>query len=215
MHWLLIALAALIALLVAVHLVWRYAARRRSLPCPVWLSWLLTNPLRPAGGSAAILNRLDLQPGMRVLDVGCGPGRVSIPAAQRVGPAGQVVALDLQAGMLDKLRQRAAARGVANIQTILGPIESAALEADSCDRALLVCVLGEVPDRAAALRQVFAALRRGGLLSITETLTDPHYQRVATVLRLADAAGFARGEYYKSCLGYTLHLVKPAAGQRV
>jgi ubiquinone/menaquinone biosynthesis C-methylase UbiE len=174
---------------------------------------MLTNPfLQGDAGCAAILTRLDLKPGMRVLDVGCGPGRVSIPAAQRVGPEGQVVALDVQEGMLKKLQQRAAASGVANIRTILGPIESSPVEADSCDRALLVCVLGEVPDRAAALRQIFAALRPGGLLSITETLRDPHYQRVATVLRLADSTGFCRGEYYKSCLGYTIHFVKPAAG---
>jgi ubiquinone/menaquinone biosynthesis C-methylase UbiE len=213
MLWILLAVAILLGVYVGAHLWWRYASRRRHLPCPVWLSWLLTNPLRPGdGGSASLLNRLDLKPGMRVLDVGCGPGRVSIPAAQRVGPEGQVVALDVQAGMLQKLQQRAAARGVANIRTILGPIEEAALEADSCDRAMLVWVLGEVPDRAAALRQIFAALKPGGLLSITESLTDPHYQRVATVLRLAEAAGFCRGAYYKSCLGYTIHFMKPAAG---
>src|SRR5262249_38735657 len=147
-----------------------------------------------------------------VLDVGCGPGRVSIPAAQRVGPQGQVVSLDVQEAMLKKLQQRAASRGVANIRTILGPVEGATLEADRFDRALLVWVLGEIPDRAAALRQIFAALRPGGVLSITETLRDPHYQRVAMVLRLAEAAGFCRGEYYKSCLSYTLHFVKPAAG---
>src|SRR5262249_30225535 len=158
---------------------WRYASRRRTLPCPIWLSWLLTNPLSRDGGSAPILDRLDLKPGMRVLDVGCGPGRVSIPAAQRVGPQGQVVSLDVQEAMLKKLQQRAASRGVANIRTILGPVEGATLEADRFDRALLVWVLGEIPDRAAALRQIFAALRPGGVLSITETLRDPHYQRVA------------------------------------
>ena len=213
MQWILIAVAILIAVFMSAHLWWRHASRRRTLPCPIWLSWLLTNPLlRGDAESAPILNRLDLKPGMRVLDVGCGPGRVSIPAALRVGPEGQVLALDVQAAMLKKLQQRAAARGVANIRTILGPIEVAALEADSCDRALLVWVLGEIPDRAAALHQIFAALRPGGLLSITETLRDPHYQRVATVLRLADSAGFCRGEYYKSCLGYTIHFVKPAAG---
>jgi ubiquinone/menaquinone biosynthesis C-methylase UbiE len=212
MQWVLIAVAALIAVFVAAQLWWRYASRRRTLPCPIWLSWLLTNPLSRDGGSAPILDRLDLKPGMRVLDVGCGPGRVSIPAAQRVGPEGQVVSLDVQEAMLKKLQQRAASRGVANIRTILGPVEGATLEADRFDRALLVWVLGEIPDRAAALRQIFAALRPGGVLSIAETLRDPHYQRVATVLRLAESAGFCRGEYYKSCLSYTLHFVKPAAG---
>jgi ubiquinone/menaquinone biosynthesis C-methylase UbiE len=214
MQWMLIAVAALIAVYVAVLLWWRYASRRRNLPCPFWLSWLLTNPLRPGAGSAPILNRLDLKPGMRVLDVGCGPGRVSIPAAQRVGPEGEVVSLDIQEAMLKKLQQRAAACGVANIRTILGPAEEAALEADSCDRALLVWVLGEIQDQAAALRQILAALKPGGLLSITETLRDAHYQRVGTVLRLAESAGFCRGEYYKSCLSYTIHFVKPAAGSR-
>ncbi len=213
MQWILIAVATLMAVFVAALLWWRYTSRRRTLPCPVWLSWLLTNPLSPGdGGSAPILNRLDLKPGMRVLDVGCGPGRVSIPAAQRVGPEGQVVALDVQAAMLEKLQKRADARGVANIRTLLGPVEGATLEADSCDRALLVWVLGEIPDQATALRQIFAALKPGGLLAITETLRDPHYQRVATVLRLADSAGFCRGEYYKGWLSYTLHFVKPAAG---
>ena len=212
MQWVLIAIAALIAVFVAAQLCWRYASRRRTLPCPVWLSWLLTNPLSPGDGdSTALLDGLGLKPGMRLLDVGCGPGRVSIPAARRVGPDGQVVALDVQEAMLKKLQQRAAARGVANIRTVLGPVEEAALEADSCDRALLVWVLGEVPDQAAALRRIFVALKPGGLLSVTETLRDPHYQRVATVLRLAESAGLCRREYYKSCLSYTLHFVKPAA----
>src|SRR5262245_50221747 len=143
--------AALIVVLVGALVAWRYAARRWALPCPEWLSWLLTNPLRREGaGSAPVLSRLGLRPGMRVLDVGCGPGRVSIPAARLVGPQGEVVAVDVQDAMLKKLQRQAAARGVANIRTILGPIESAALEPGSYDRAVLVQAPQPLPTAPAA-----------------------------------------------------------------
>src|SRR5262245_36983169 len=116
MAWVLGFLVFLAALVVGVCFGWRYAARRRSLPCPAWMSGLLTSPLTGRGGAGArLLDQLELAPGMRVLDVGCGPGRVSVPAAERVGPNGQVVALDLQAAMLAKLKKRATARGVQNI----------------------------------------------------------------------------------------------------
>jgi len=214
MAWVWVAAVGLVAVLVGVLLWWRYAARRRALPCPAWLAWLLTDSWAAGGGagSARILDRLDLAPGMQVLDVGCGPGRVSIPAARRVAPGGQVLALDMQAAMLKKLEQRAATQGVANIQTVEGAIEQAALEPDRFDRALLVAVLGEVPDREAALRGIYAALKPGGILSVTEVLVDPHYQRRATLLRLAEAAGFGPGRYFGGGLGYTLHLVKPPTG---
>ena len=173
------------------------------------MSGLLTNPLT-GGAGARLLDQLELAPGMRVLDVGCGPGRLSVPAAERVAPGGRVVALDLQAAMLAKLSKRATARGVQNIVTLQAPIESATLEPESFDRALLAWVLGEIPDRAAALQKIFASLKPGGVLSVTETLTDPHYQRLSTVLQLAEAAGFQRGQYYRGWLGYTLHLAKPS-----
>ena len=190
---------------------WRGAARRRSLPCPTWLAWSLENPFTELViGSRPILDGLALAPGMRVVDAGCGPGRLTIPAAERVGPTGEVVALDIQPGMLARLDERIAARGLGNVRPVQGGLGEGRLPEGAFDRALLVTVLGEVPDRAAALRELHQALRPGGILAVGEVLLDPHYQPPATVRRLAEEAGFRVGRLESRWPSYTLHLIKPA-----
>ena len=207
------AAAALIAASLAVGAIgWRVASRRRQLPCPSWLGWLLSNPYTSAvAGSSAVLDRLHLSPGMRVLDAGSGPGRLTIPAAERVGPTGQVVALDVQEVMLRRVQAAAAERGLTNVRTVQGSIEDGQVAAGGAfDRALLVTVLGEVPDRAGAMRALHAALRPGGLLSVTEMLPDPHYQSRRTVRRLAETAGFRLDRAYGTWLAFTMNFRKPA-----
>ena len=98
-------------------------------------------------GSTQILNRLDLRTGMRVLDVRCVSGRLSVPAARRVGSQGHVVALDPRADELRTLEERARSAGLTNIRTVHRAIEAAALDANVFGRAVLVAVLGEIRDR--------------------------------------------------------------------
>lgn len=102
---------ALLVLLPLIFFVWRLASRRHTLPCPAWLRWLveLDNPFTQTNRARVIIDHLDLQPGMKVLDVGCGPGRLTIPLAQKVGPQGQVVAIDIQPGMLRRAQEKAEA----------------------------------------------------------------------------------------------------------
>jgi ubiquinone/menaquinone biosynthesis C-methylase UbiE len=190
---------------------WRFASR---LPCPVWSRWLveLDNPFTEANRSDVIIEHLDLQPGMTVLDIGCGPGRLTIPVAEQVGPQGAVVAIDLQAGMLRRTQERAQAANLSNIRFVVAGVGDGRLEAGLADRALLVTVLGEIPDREATLREVFAALKLGGMLSVTETIFDPHFQRRETVLRLADAVGFREKAFFGNRMAYTLNLERPYGG---
>lgn len=204
----LVLLVAAVGAIVAVGLVWRYAYF-----CPSWLVPLLENPYVDAvAGAPLLLRRAGVGPGLRVLDAGCGPGRLTIPAAERVGPGGRVTALDLQPAMLAKLARRLAERGIDNVTPLRAGLGEGALPAGEFDVAFLVTVLGEVPDKLAALREIHGALRDGGVLSITEVLPDPHYQRIGRVRELARAAGFAgEDELFPGLVSYTLNVRKAAA----
>jgi ubiquinone/menaquinone biosynthesis C-methylase UbiE len=157
-------------------LAWRLLSIRWSLPCPTSLMWMLDHRLMEhVAGSSTLIQRAKIDPGMVVLDVGCGPGRVSVPLATYLGPEGKVVALDVQPTMLKRLRQRMDQAGVKNIEILRGGLGEGNLPRSILDRALMVTVLEEIPDRSRALEEIYGALKPGGILSITEVLPDPHY----------------------------------------
>ncbi|MBM4124349.1 MAG: methyltransferase domain-containing protein [Nitrospira sp.] len=205
-----------IVLLTVITVVWLVVSRRQSLPCPVWLRWFveLDNPFARNNRASVILDHLDLQPGMTVLDLGCGPGRLTVPAAQRVGRDGRVVAVDLQAGMLARAKEKARAADLSNIEFVQAGAGEGKLGLGRFDRAILVTVLGEIPDRTGALREIFDALRPGGILSVTETLFDPHYQSRQTVARLAGEVGFKERGFFGNRLAFTVNLEKPTSGRQ-
>jgi SAM-dependent methyltransferase len=71
-----------------------------------------------------------------------------------------------------------------------------------------VSVLGEIPDRETALQEIFDSLKPGGILSVTEIIFDPHFQRRSTVARLATQAGFQEYAFFGSWYAYRLNLQK-------
>ncbi len=185
--------------------------RRSPIPLPPFLTFLLENPVTEAFiGAPVLLERLNLASGMKVLDAGCGPGRLTVPVARTVGPVGLVVALDGQPTMLMKLQRKLDAENLTNVRTVRGYLGEGALDEGGFDRVLLVTVLGEVRDRAAALRELYAALKPGGILSVTEVVGDPDYHRPATVRCEAETAGFELVERFGSFPAYTLNFEKPA-----
>src|SRR6516162_6859828 len=207
-------LLGLIGLIGLVAVIWRVGSRRRSVPCPVWLRWLveLDNPFTKTNQAAVIVERLELEPGMAVLDA--GPGRLAIPIARQVGPQGEVVAMDIQAGMLQRAREKAAAANLANIRFLEGGLGDGKLGRNRFDRSVLVTVLGEVLDREAALAEIFHALKPGGILSVTELIFDPHFQSRPTVERLARSVGFRERAFHGNRIAFTLNLQKPHDAMR-
>ena len=191
---------------IAGFVTWRQLSRRRSVPCPVWMVPLLENPyVRSVAGASILLERAHVDRGMRILDVGCGPGRLAVPAAERVGPQGEVLGVDIQPGMLSELESRARACGLTNVRTLQAAVGQGRIGVGAFDRALLVTVLGGIPDRVAALRDIQAALRPNGLLSITEVFPDPHYQARSKVLALAEQAGLEFEEAFGNRVAFTLN----------
>jgi ubiquinone/menaquinone biosynthesis C-methylase UbiE len=202
-----------LAAIVLAVLVFRWASRRTSLPCPSWLAGTLEGPLNDRIiGTNATLDRIGFRPGERVLEVGPGPGRLLVPAARRVLPGGEVVGLDIQPEMVRKLTARAEREGVTNLSAAVGNAEQPHFAPETFDRVYLCTVLGEIPDRQAALRECYAALKPGGVLSITELLPDPHFQTPATVRRLAEDAGFRLLERRGTWRFFTMNFAKPGNG---
>lgn len=115
----------------------------------------------------ATVARLRLEPGQRVLDACCGTGASAIPAAEAVGPAGRVLAVDLAPGLLEVGRAKARQRGLAQIEFREHDVAHLAEQPASYDA--VVCVFGIffLPDMAGAVRGLWKFVRPGGQLAIT------------------------------------------------
>lgn len=203
-------ITSLVVVILVVSLAWRLISNRRSLPCPSWLSWMveMDNPFTKTNRASTIIDLLDLQPGMKVLDAGCGPGRLAIPAAQTIGSQGELTALDIQPDMLARVREKARTVGLSNIRFMQAGLGEGKLEKDYYDRAMLVTVLGEIPEQEAALQEIFQAIKPGGILSVTEVIFDPHFQNRQVVQKIANNVGFREVGFFGKNLAYTIHFKK-------
>jgi cyclopropane fatty-acyl-phospholipid synthase-like methyltransferase len=219
-------LGLVIIALAAAWVGWRLYSKRALLPCPAEFAWLveMENPLARATNSDQVVGQLALPAGARVMDIGCGPGRVTIPLARAVGPDEEVRALDVQAAMLARVAEKATKEGIANVRLIQSDVRNASIQSGSLDAAVMVMALGEVPEGARAFSGevgtgspqkmrspnesifpfIFSALKPGGRLLVAESIFDPHFMRRAKVREQAAAAGFAERAYAGNIFGYSL-----------
>ena len=110
--------------------------------------------------------------GEHVVDVGSGAGIDSLIAARMVGPAGQVIGVDMTAEMLAKARQNAAAAGLTNVEFREGYGEMLPVPDAWADVIISNGVLNLFPDKLAGLREMARVLKPGGRLQIGDILVQ-------------------------------------------
>jgi ubiquinone/menaquinone biosynthesis C-methylase UbiE len=146
--------------------------------------------------------------GERILEIGPGTGYYTLDLADWVGPEGTIEIFDLQQEFLDHTMRRAAESGIANVVPTQGDATSLPYEDGSIDGVVLTAVLGEIPDREAAMREIARVLRPGGRLVVGELMGDPHFTSTGALEGLGAAAGLRFDERSGPAFGYFARLVK-------
>lgn len=109
----------------------------------------------------------ELKPGAHVLDVGAGTGASLVPAAQRVGPGGSVVGVDIAPGMVARLRQAIEANNLGNARALVADAEKLPFTDESFDAVLCGFGLFFLPDPLRGLSEFHRVTRTGGTLGLT------------------------------------------------
>ncbi len=124
-----------------------------------------------------VIAALKLRPGERIADVGCGPGYFTLPLAEAVGPAGKVWAVDVQAEMLDRLREHLAKRELSHIEPQLVPENDPRLPSGQVDTVFIVNTYHHFSYRPVYVSKLRRALAPGGRIVIIDFIPKSREQR--------------------------------------
>ena len=153
----------------------------------------------------AVMAAIGLKPVLTFMDIGCGEGFFTIPAARIVGSGGKVYGVDIEGEAIDHLQKKAAAEGLTNLELITGKAEELILCHSCADIVFFGNVLHDFQDPAEVVRKARDMLKPDGRLvnldwkKVDMSFGPPKSRRFdeAAAIRLIEPAGF-KVEYVKN-----------------
>jgi ubiquinone/menaquinone biosynthesis C-methylase UbiE len=134
------------------------------------ISLMHDNPLLPIiRNPYKVLDRAGLKSGQVVLEVGCGPGFFTIPAADIVGEKGMVYAVDVHPLAIERVKNKIRKKGIENVTPILASASDTGLPDGSVDLSFLIGLPYVAGGLDSVLSEMFRIMKPGGMLSIAKT----------------------------------------------
>ena len=174
------------------------------------MTQLIDNPIRRKWiqNPEKIADRMKLEPGMIVVEVGPGKGSYTKAVAEKISPNGKVFATDISQGVLDRLKKRIEKKNLTNIVPQIENAHEFSFNDGSIDRVFMIACLPEIPNPLKVLKECNRILKPDGMLSLSELAPDPDYPRRKTEKNWAEEAGFKLVDEFGNWFTYQLNFAK-------
>ncbi len=179
-------------------------------PIPSFATKLVDNPIRRLiQNPETIAKRTQLQSGMTIVEIGPGSGTFTKAIAKQILPNGKVIVIDIQETVIRDLKKKLEKENIMNIELRVGDVHNLSIPKESVDRVVAISVLPEIPKPVQVLCECKRILKPGGIVSLSEIISDPDYPRRKTEKMWAKEAGLELENEFGNFWFYQLNFRKP------